>query len=185
MLKPEVIGTTGAANPGTVSTAAMIPRSEVPLIDEQLSAAAASGQSDVVKSLVRVGADVNKANETGMTPVMMAVIAGHLDTAVQLALSSGADLSREDPHGRTALAHAIAASNREVPQFAPWLRMIRPFDPLLGPAGRQRLLASGPSAAVCIVMWAPSILLVPSHMTFPSLHDDDPLPLSDATSPIP
>ena len=48
----------------------------------------------------------------GLTPVMMAVLGGHMETAVQLALS-GADLKRRDARGRTALELAILASNRE------------------------------------------------------------------------
>ena len=89
--------------------------SDPPSGDEQLGAAASAGATDVAKSLVTSGADVNASRDDGMTPVMLAVVAGHLDTAVQLALSSGADLTRVDTAGRSALAHAISASNREVP----------------------------------------------------------------------
>ena len=56
---------------------------------------------------------MNTQDEHGRTPVMLAVLGGHLDTAVQLALI-GADLTRCDPEGRTALEHAVNASNRDV-----------------------------------------------------------------------
>ena len=80
---------------------------------EQLCVAAASGQTNLARSLIQHGADVNGTDKNGLTPVMLAVLGGHLDTAVQLALA-GADLSRGDQQGHTALEHAVAASNREV-----------------------------------------------------------------------
>lgn len=45
--------------------------------------------------------------------MMLAVLNGHLDTAVQLALS-GANLAHCDAEGRTALELAVLSSNRQV-----------------------------------------------------------------------
>jgi ankyrin repeat protein len=55
----------------------------------------------------------NAADPRRLTPVMAAVLAGQLDTAVQLALN-GADLSARDAQGHTALELAVLAGNREV-----------------------------------------------------------------------
>lgn len=59
------------------------------------------------------GADVDVRDGRGLTPVMLAVLSGQLETAVQLALS-GANLGCRDPEGRTALELAVLSSNREV-----------------------------------------------------------------------
>ena len=83
-----------------------------------LLTSASSGNTDEVKRLVALRCDINIADQSGRTPVMLAVIGNHLDTAVQLALS-GADLARCDPHGRTALHHSILANNREVSARSP------------------------------------------------------------------
>ena len=79
----------------------------------ELGAAASTGQTELAKALVQQGVDVNSPDPEGRTPVILAVIGGHLDTAVQLSLS-GADLARCDNQGHTALHHAIAANNRQV-----------------------------------------------------------------------
>ena len=74
---------------------------------------AAQGQTDAIRALLASGeVDVNASNPFGQTPVMLAVRGGHLDAAVQLALS-GADLSLRDTEGRTALQLAIESSSRE------------------------------------------------------------------------
>ena len=87
---------------------------EAPRASEALTAAAVAGQTDVALALIQGGTDsVNSSDSNGLTPVMLAVLGGHLDTAVQLALA-GADLTRRDAQGCTALEHAIVAPNREV-----------------------------------------------------------------------
>lgn len=93
-----------------MSTAAGTPATS---LDLSISNSAANGQTAVAKDLIQQGANVDTADARGLTPVMLAVIGGHLETAVQLALA-GADLSRCDPDGRTALEYAILAGNREV-----------------------------------------------------------------------
>ena len=66
-----------------------------------LLSTAADGRTEETKQLLAAGADVNAPNALGLTPLMLAVLGGHLDTAVQLALG-GADLSLRDAEGRTA-----------------------------------------------------------------------------------
>mmetsp|Transcript_69771 Transcript_69771/g.191446 ORF Transcript_69771/g.191446 Transcript_69771/m.191446 type:complete len:662 (+) Transcript_69771:80-2065(+) len=109
---------------------------------ERLFAAAASGQKEVAMSLVKnEGADVNATDSNGLTPVIMAVLGGHLNTAVQLALA-GADLSRGDQHGHTALEHAIAASNREMSLallLIATTKFTKPLHPILTPTLLHRL----------------------------------------------
>ena len=79
----------------------------------RLGTLSASGQTSAARDLVAGGADVDARDSRGLTPVMLAVLGGHLETAVQLALS-GADLGCRDPEGRTALELAVLSSNREV-----------------------------------------------------------------------
>jgi ankyrin repeat protein len=67
-----------------------------------LNYAALSNRSAVVALLLSRGADVNKANRTGFTPVHHAVEASaHL--ALQRLIGAGADLSLKNAAGRTAL----------------------------------------------------------------------------------
>ena len=75
--------------------------------------AARGGRTDALKALVGRGADINVADGSGTTPLMLAVLGGHLDTVLQLVMACGADMNRRDHSGRTALELAIAASNRE------------------------------------------------------------------------
>jgi hypothetical protein len=67
-----------------------------------LNYAALSNRSAVIALLLSRGADVNKANRTGFTPVHHAVEASaHL--ALQRLIGAGADLSLKNAAGRTAL----------------------------------------------------------------------------------
>ena len=77
--------------------------------------AARGGRTDALKALGRAAADINVADGSGTTPLMLAVLGGHLDTVLQLV--DGVRRRHEPPrplrpHGARALA--IAASNRGV-----------------------------------------------------------------------
>lgn len=58
----------------------------------ELACAIAYRQTDKVRKLFRKGADVNKVNEDGITPLGWAVQEGHLDI-IQLLLSHAADIN--------------------------------------------------------------------------------------------
>jgi ankyrin repeat protein len=61
------------------------------------------GKSGVVALLVQAGADVNAADENGMTP-LMAAARGKADAkTVQLLREAGANLDAKNKEGRTAL----------------------------------------------------------------------------------
>ena len=110
-------------------------------LQASLSHSASSGQTAAIKELIGQGADVNALDAQGLTPLMLAVLGGHLDTAVKLALS-GADLGRRDSHGRTALELAVIANNREAALALLLIatgKFTRPLSPLLPPATLLRL----------------------------------------------
>jgi hypothetical protein len=110
-------------------------------VQAALAKAASAGQTAVSRELLAKGASVDAQDAQGLTPVMMAVLGGHMETAVQLALS-GADLKRRDARGRTALELAILASNRETALALLLIatgKFTRPLAPLLPTATLLRL----------------------------------------------
>jgi ankyrin repeat protein len=56
----------------------------------------------VVRELVQAGADLEKTESGGDTPLMNAAWKGHLEVT-RLLLQSGADPSRKNPYGKTAI----------------------------------------------------------------------------------
>jgi ankyrin repeat protein len=60
------------------------------------------GVHDVVSLLISKGADVNKIDANGRSPLMMAAIVGHV-TCARLLIDQGADVNIKDIKGRTAL----------------------------------------------------------------------------------
>jgi ankyrin repeat protein len=68
---------------------------------------AAGGQA-VLKRLIQRGADVNVQDQSGRSPLIVAVLMNHLD-AVGLLLAAGADINHRDRHGATALYYAAEA----------------------------------------------------------------------------
>ena len=59
-------------------------------LTDQLNAAAGNGNLDKIKMLIDGGADINAANENGITPLIAAKIAGR-DEVVQMLLKKGAN----------------------------------------------------------------------------------------------
>lgn len=72
------------------------------LEDPLLTVAIIKGFYDIAKILVKAGADVNKKNNVGTTPLIEAAIRGEMECA-KLLIDAGADLTLRDNKGFTAL----------------------------------------------------------------------------------
>jgi ankyrin repeat protein len=68
----------------------------------------AAGRTEVVGRLIQRGADINLPDQTGKSPLMVAVLMNHPDT-VGLLLAAGADVNHRDHGGATALFYAAEA----------------------------------------------------------------------------
>ena len=80
---------------------------------EELRAASADGNIDVVKKLLYEGVDVNSSNEHGMTALMAAVCRFKHDT-VEFLVKSGADVCQKNVHGRSSVAMADEATRKVI-----------------------------------------------------------------------
>lgn len=81
---------------------------------EALFRATIEGNTDMVKSLVSSpGADVNKTNERGSTPLLEAARFGH-DDICRVLIAAGADLKAKDNDGKTALMLAVQNNHDDV-----------------------------------------------------------------------
>ena len=69
-----------------------------------MSAAAADGNTELVKVLLDGGGNPNEVREGAGLPLHRAAAAGHVET-VELLLSRGARPEQNDHHGRTAMAY--------------------------------------------------------------------------------
>ena len=87
-----------------------------PDVSLALVRAAAGGDLDAVKSLLAVGADVNSANESGQTPLILAAVMGHAEVVVHL-ISAGADPRLRDRLDLTALEWSMRRGFSDVSQF--------------------------------------------------------------------
>ncbi|TFK73285.1 ankyrin, partial [Pluteus cervinus] len=61
-----------------------------------------SGSLDIARYLIDQQAEVNKVDNSGWTPLHIAVSAGHLDVVQEL-LGAGADVNRKNDKGITPL----------------------------------------------------------------------------------
>ncbi len=85
--------------------------------------AAFHGHREVVKLLIKRGADVNAASAGGLTPLLLACVQGHI-SAVKLLLEGGANLDVKSADGLSPLEVALKKQNREL------------VDTLVGYAGK-------------------------------------------------
>ena len=74
--------------------------------------AVTAGHYEAVQLLLEKGADINKVDNDGATPLISAAMSGHKDV-VELLLAAGADKSVEDNWG-TALDAARESGHAEV-----------------------------------------------------------------------
>ena len=72
------------------------------------------GHLECAKALLGAGADINKQNNDGVTPLMRAANWGHIEVVREL-LKRGAKKDLKDKDGETAYdsAHKYASSNKE------------------------------------------------------------------------
>jgi ankyrin repeat protein len=82
-------------------------------LNEELINNAVIGDLAKVKSLIRMGADINAKDENGNTALMMSSLEGHLEI-VKFLVSKGADVNETDNNGSTPL---IETSSLEVVKF--------------------------------------------------------------------
>ena len=87
------------------------------LLETPLHAAAEAGRPDCVQVLLEHGANVNQAQEGGLTALHMAARHGHLDV-IQLLLDAGAHMEVKD-HAGANLLHT-AAENGQVENARKW-----------------------------------------------------------------
>lgn len=78
-----------------------------------LCMAISKGDFATVKQIIAYGVDVNDSTNRGMTPLMYAAIYNQTEIA-KLLLEKGADLSKKDKSGSTALDHAKATGSTAV-----------------------------------------------------------------------
>ncbi|PAA46589.1 hypothetical protein BOX15_Mlig028949g3 [Macrostomum lignano] len=76
-------------------------------------AASSNGHLDVVRCLVKNGANINDLNLDGQTPLILAAKNGH-QPLLRLLVNYGAKLDIQDAKGRTALMHALAEGRLEL-----------------------------------------------------------------------
>jgi hypothetical protein len=77
--------------------------------------ASSNGHVEVVNALIATGADVNKVDNDGVTPISLASYKGHLEV-VQALIAAGADVNKVDDNGYTPMYCASYKGHLEVVQ---------------------------------------------------------------------
>ena len=87
--------------------------------------AAQNGNETVVQVLLEAGADVNKADDSGVTPLCMAAQNGN-ETVVRALIEAGADVNKAIKGGRTPLSVSMApVINVDQGQIAAIVKILR------------------------------------------------------------
>lgn len=71
---------------------------------------ASAGHVDIIKLLLKHGADVNAQSSTGSTPLMFACAGGH-EEVVRVLLDNGANVEDHNENGHTPLMEAASAGH--------------------------------------------------------------------------
>lgn len=131
-------------------------------LETPLHVAAAAGNADTVRALARVGADVNRVDGQGLTPLHRAAEAGKRLDALLSLVAAGASVSA-GPNGLTPLHVAVTHGNtRGVAALAP-LSDPGAVESSLERAIGERLDGTADSAAVVTalldahVLWPPAL----------------------------
>ena len=85
-------------------------------LNNQLLEASEKGDINMVKQLIREGADVNNANNYGYTPLMWANTRGHLEI-VKYLMEQGANVNQADIDGWTPLIWASRNGHLEIVKY--------------------------------------------------------------------
>mmetsp|Transcript_7720 Transcript_7720/g.11628 ORF Transcript_7720/g.11628 Transcript_7720/m.11628 type:complete len:655 (+) Transcript_7720:109-2073(+) len=81
-----------------------------------LSAASHKGRTEIVKILIKAGADVNAESYNGSTPLIQSSHFGHIEVVVNL-VKAGAIVDKPNNKGTTALMRATQEGKEEVVEF--------------------------------------------------------------------
>jgi ankyrin repeat protein len=87
-------------------------RTPIPGAMSPLLYAARDGRLDIVQTLVAAKADVNQADNNGITPLIDAITNNHVDVA-RFLIDHGADINASDWYGRTPLWSAVETRNQD------------------------------------------------------------------------
>ena len=82
---------------------------------DPLFRATQDGEVNTVRALLDGGADINRRNETGLTPLILAAMKNHKEL-VQLLVDRGADANARNSKGETALTLAARDGHPEIAQ---------------------------------------------------------------------
>ncbi|XP_002737915.1 fibronectin type 3 and ankyrin repeat domains protein 1-like [Saccoglossus kowalevskii] len=80
------------------------------------------GNTEVAKTLINAGANVNTKDNDGKTPLMIAALNGHL-SLVELLIQKGADVHVKNEFGKTAIDFAGSFDRRRVSKFFEELKL--------------------------------------------------------------